>query len=320
MKKNAEVIKHSSAIQITNNITLLQRRAWNVLLASAYNDLMVDEKHHIKIKELEQSLNFDSRNQKYLKETLEALATTGVKWDVLKKDGSSEWGIVPLLAGAVVYKGILTYAFSPFLREKLSNPSMYARISLSMQNRFNSKHALALYELFVDYFDIKRGRGETPAIAIGDFRDLMGLKKNEYTEFKRMNTRVIKEPLLEINSVSDLEVRVEYKREKRKVAALKFHIRRKEDSVALMPKTKSLTAEEKKQVDDWADNYERVFEALSENEQSDIMETAFEELPDFLKQYRGGRKEIVEKALMPNWIHMRNKILDERYPEQTQRE
>ena len=31
-KPKREVIKHSAAIQIENNITLLQRRAWNVLL------------------------------------------------------------------------------------------------------------------------------------------------------------------------------------------------------------------------------------------------------------------------------------------------
>jgi len=35
-KPRQEVIKHSAAIQIENNITLLQRRAWNVLLYHAY--------------------------------------------------------------------------------------------------------------------------------------------------------------------------------------------------------------------------------------------------------------------------------------------
>ena len=39
MKDKTEVIKHSAAIQIQNNITLLQRRAWNVLLANAYDEL-----------------------------------------------------------------------------------------------------------------------------------------------------------------------------------------------------------------------------------------------------------------------------------------
>ena len=33
------VIKHSAAVQISNSINLIQRRAWNILLANAYYDL-----------------------------------------------------------------------------------------------------------------------------------------------------------------------------------------------------------------------------------------------------------------------------------------
>ncbi len=38
-----DVIKHSAAIQIQNNVTLLQRRAWNVLLANAYDELPIQD-------------------------------------------------------------------------------------------------------------------------------------------------------------------------------------------------------------------------------------------------------------------------------------
>src|SRR5881409_208445 len=51
-----EVVKHSAAIQIQNNITLLQRRAWNVLLANAYDALPTEERHRIKIKDLTRAL------------------------------------------------------------------------------------------------------------------------------------------------------------------------------------------------------------------------------------------------------------------------
>ncbi len=42
-----EVIKHSAAIQIENNITLLQRRTWNALLYNAYDELETKEEHAI---------------------------------------------------------------------------------------------------------------------------------------------------------------------------------------------------------------------------------------------------------------------------------
>ena len=47
-----------------------------------------------------------------------------------------------------------SYAYGPSLREKLHNPRMYARLCLALQNRFSSKHALALWELFVDYLGV----------------------------------------------------------------------------------------------------------------------------------------------------------------------
>ena len=39
LAKINEVIKASPAIQIQSRISLLQRRAWNVLLANAYSEL-----------------------------------------------------------------------------------------------------------------------------------------------------------------------------------------------------------------------------------------------------------------------------------------
>ena len=51
------VIKHSSAVQITNKINLLQRRAWNILLANAYETLLDKDEYSVKIRELMDSDN-----------------------------------------------------------------------------------------------------------------------------------------------------------------------------------------------------------------------------------------------------------------------
>ena len=63
-----EVIKASPAIQIQSKITHLQRRAWNVLLANAYNELPDKDVHSVSMVELAAKLSFDSGNQEYLKE------------------------------------------------------------------------------------------------------------------------------------------------------------------------------------------------------------------------------------------------------------
>ena len=138
MPDKKEVIKHSAAVHIQNNITLLQRRSWNVLLANAYDELPTEEEHHIAVKDLARMLDFDSKNDNYLKEALEALVGCKVKWNVLDKDGEEEWGVTTLLARAKIRRGICTYAYSPELRRRLHNPRMYARINLGMQNKFES--------------------------------------------------------------------------------------------------------------------------------------------------------------------------------------
>jgi hypothetical protein len=136
---------------------------------------------------LTKKLEFDSKNDDYLKEALEALVGCKVKWNVLDKDNKWEWGVTTLLAHATIKDGLCTYSYSPPLRERLHNPNIYARISLSMQNKFDSKHALALWELCLDSLDRPKQYGETPWIPLETFRELMGIAEEMYPEFKKLN-------------------------------------------------------------------------------------------------------------------------------------
>lgn len=225
-EQKKEVIKHSAAIQIQNGITLLQRRAWNVLLYNAYNELPIAEAHCISVLDLAHILEYDSHNHEYLKEALRALVTCGVEWNLLGKDGAEAWGVTTLLAHAEIEGGVCSYSYSLPLRQRLHNPSMYARLDLNLQNRFESKHAQALWELCVDYLGNQRDYGETPYIGLEQFRKLMGIAEGAYVLFKLLSQWVLKPAAAEINRVSDFHVEVEYQREGRKVTALKFKIRR----------------------------------------------------------------------------------------------
>jgi hypothetical protein len=222
-----EIIKHSAAIQIENNITLLQRRTWNALLYNAYGELETKEEHSIPIKRLAHLVGYDSHDMGYLKQAALAMLRCIVQYNVLGKDGSSErWGAMALLAQVDIQKGWFTYAYSPELRRRLHNPAMYARLDLNMQKQFASKHALALWELCADYLGSGRDYGESPFILLAEYRTLMGIADDMYPLFKLFNQRIIKEPIAEINRVSDFLISVTYQRSGRKVTALKFKIRR----------------------------------------------------------------------------------------------
>ena len=219
-----EVIKASPAIQIQSRISLLQRRAWNVLLANAYNELSYKDMHQVSVAELAKKLGFDSNNQDYLKETLEALVDCTVKWNLLNKDNKQVWGVASLLGSAEIENGICTYSFTAHLRLKLHNPRIYAKLNLRLQNRFKSQYALVLWELCFDYFDTDRDQGETPFIPLETFKELIGLEADEYPVFGFLNRDVIKPAIKEINDITNYLVEVEQKRLGRKIAELKFRI------------------------------------------------------------------------------------------------
>ena len=229
-----EVIKHSAAIQIENNMTLLQRRAWNALLYNAYDELDKKEEHQITLQNLAQLVGYDSHDMEYLKEASMAMLRCIVQYNVLGKDGSLErWGATALLAQADIQKkkGLFIYAYSPELRRRLHNPEMYARLDLDLQRQFDSKYALALWELCTDYLGSGREYGETPFIPLETFRRLMGITDGMYPAFMRLNEKVLKPAIVGVNQVSDFRVTMDCQRQGRKVTALKFKMRR----VAMLP-------------------------------------------------------------------------------------
>lgn len=224
LAKINEFVKASPAIQIQSKISLLQRRAWNVLLANAYNELPNQEIHRVSMVELAAKLGFDSKNEDYLKDVLRQLHACTVEWNLLNKDNKGKWGVAGLLASVEIEDGICTYAFAPHLRVQLYNPRVYARLNLRLQNRFKSQYALVLWELCFDYFDTERDQGETPFISLEMFREILGIEHKEYPAFSILNRAVIKPALKEINKKTDYLVEIEQKRVGRRIAELKFRI------------------------------------------------------------------------------------------------
>ena len=226
LAKINEVIKASPAIQIQSRISLLQRRAWNVLLANAYNELPDKDIYSVSIVELAAKLGFGNDNREYLKEVLKSIVDCKVEWNVLGKDKEEEWGVASLLAEVRIRNGICFYQFPHTLRLKLHNPRVYAKLNLRLQNQFRSRYALILWEVCFDYFDTDRDQGETPFIPLEVFRGLVGLEKDEYSVFKELNRNVIKPAIKEINDLTDYHVEVEQKRIGRRIGELKFRITR----------------------------------------------------------------------------------------------
>ncbi|RMF17006.1 MAG: RepB family plasmid replication initiator protein [Candidatus Dadabacteria bacterium] len=222
--------KHTGAVHIANRLTLLQRKCSNVLLHNAFEDLLTEEKHQIRIADLCDALGISTNNYETIKDAIRALTGTLIEWNIFGRDRKNEWTVTSILASARFKDGICEYTYSPHLRELLYNPNIFARLNLQVQRGFGSKHAITLWEFLVSELCVRRADKTVYSdfMLIDQFRELMGLDDGEYAQFRDLNRYVIKAAIAEVNAVSDIEAEVEYKREGRKVVALRFIARRKE--------------------------------------------------------------------------------------------
>ncbi len=241
-----EVIKASAAIHIPHKLTLVQQQLWNVLLAKSFHELDQKEEHELTEQDLLSYFPYETRNTEHLKDCITTIVRTVVEYNILGKDGN-EWGVFSMLAQGSLKNGVCRYAFSPELRRRLQNPAIYAKISLLIQQKFTSKHALSLYELAVDYL----GVGETQWFELHQFREYMGIEAHEYKEYYDFNKRVIQTAMREINKQSDINVSLKTQRQHRKITHLKFLIAKKKDYQLKMPLFEKINVQKPSETKDY---------------------------------------------------------------------
>ncbi len=215
--------KHVAAIHINNRLTLTQRKASNVLLHNAYDDLLTARVHRIRVKDLAEAIGFNTHNLDSLKEALKTLARTVLEWNILDENGAQEeWGATTLLAQAVIKNGYCVYAYSPELCEKLYRPEIYALLNLSIQRKFSSSYALALYENCLRY----RRVGTTGWIGLDILKRLLGISETDayYQDFRKFNDKIIKPAVRQVNDTSDLILEVDFQRDRRRITAVRFRV------------------------------------------------------------------------------------------------
>jgi plasmid replication initiation protein len=227
------LIKHSASIQITNDISFLARRISNVLLANARRMPPQTRMFEIPLSELRRGIEYGSKNISHLKEAIKSLAATVVEYNIFDKDKGNEWGVFSLLSQVKIKDSCVLYWYPPDIQDMLMSPNVYAQLDLAIQNKFTSKHSLALWEYLTDALGSKRLEANI-ILQIADFRKLMSLDPDEYQEFCDLNKRVIQPSVREINAHAKLSVELEIKRKARTPVALIFGVWRMKSMVALI--------------------------------------------------------------------------------------
>lgn len=214
----SELKKHVATVHVSGELSLLERKIVNVLLLNAYDDLLTRKTHRIPVGILSTMLGFDSKNTDALKKALIKVMSTPVSFDLLHDGGDSEWNASPLIGYAGIRSGVCSYEYSDWLAKKLANPEIYTLININVQKQFSGGYSLALYENCLRF----KRTGSTGWISVETWRRLLGAEASTYDEFKHFNGEVIKKSVKEINTVSNILVAPEYKREGRRVTQIRF--------------------------------------------------------------------------------------------------
>jgi len=229
--QNETVKKHVAAIHMSGELSFLGRKMVNVLLLNAYDDLLTRRTHKLPVPYLLSMLGWDgSQNVDDLKDVLMRLASTPVEFNVME-DGKETWRVMSMISFGEIKGGVCTYRYDEYLAERLYDPEVYATISIGMQRRFDGGYALTLYENCLRYKDV----GSTGWWDIGRFRKIVGATAPMYDEFKYLKREVIAKPVEEINRVSDIRVTPEYRKEGRKVTAVRFLVSESPQRTLLKP-------------------------------------------------------------------------------------
>ena len=240
MNSNTIIIdKHSSSIQMSNKISAVQRKSYNYMLKIAKNELKSNSnarKFSITADELLVFFGFGDKHHSYLEKELDKLRKIDVKYNILGKDSKREkWGSFALIAGYQYKKGVIEYSFPHQIEEMILNPKMFAKINLVTIKGLKSKYSIALYELAEDYISV-----QIPKISIENFKELMGLKNNQYSNLKDLKRRVINISIEEINRSDNISFSISYELLKtgRKITHIKFTTHKKEEVLQLKDRQK----------------------------------------------------------------------------------
>lgn len=215
--------KHIGTVHIAAPLSLLQRKAFSVLLFNAYPKLASARTHTIPVDALSELLGYDSKDLGTLKSALRFLVTTPIEWIGADSD---RWAMTTFLSYVEIKGGTCTYRYDEFLAEKLYQPEVYARINLGVLRHFQSKYAVALYENCARYRPNGAFPGGTPDWSLEEFRLIMGVKDVPlFGEFKRINAKIIQPAIKEINTYSDIILTPVLRKEGRSFVGIRFDVK-----------------------------------------------------------------------------------------------
>lgn len=229
--------KHVTLIHAHSNMSLLQRKAFNFLLTVASKIKPEDYNQsgsidcRTTLKELKDSINFNSKNTKYLKESIDSLASLSIEWNILMDKLPSDISFMNLriLHGSPIFSkdGSLEFSFHKYIFRLIGSPDIYGTIDMSCQSRFESRYSHALYENSTRILNMINSK----VVDLNDLKRILGVRGNSYVSTREFNKKIVKPALEEVNDRSDFIVTLNPLTEGRRVKAFEVSVGAKKRTI-----------------------------------------------------------------------------------------
>ena len=216
----------------SSKITVLARKAYNVLLYIAQEQGIEQEIFRAPLQSILRGVDFNSNAREIVKQHLRAMVSTTVEWQSPTAGEGEAWNVAGLLAHAKVYKqsgeNWVEWSFAPNIKQELLEPQRFARLRLDVISQLRRHSGVVLYEICARYRDIGlTARQPWPwwrPVLTGS-PDTEDSVKQEYRFFKR---DVLKLAIAEINAVTDLDVELIEHKAGRFIADIQFRVAKKQ--------------------------------------------------------------------------------------------
>ncbi len=224
MKKSSLVVQSNKLVESRYSLTLGEQRLVLAMVSKIHKDDRDFYDYKIQIKELALILDIDIKNayreaDKITERLMERVLRIPQKnGDLLK---------IHWVTSALHKKGSLELSFNPKLKPYLLQlQTEFTDYRLTIITQFQSIHSIRIYQLLKQYRKI--GFRE---FRVEELKEILGIKKEEYTEFKRFRGRVLNQAKKEFEKKNkkgyhqcDFTFKLETIREGRKINKVKFII------------------------------------------------------------------------------------------------
>lgn len=216
--------RNNITIHVNSGLGLFGRKIINACFYVAKPYVLERDLHEVSLDYFKWLCKLEnSNNHSYLKRELTKVQQTLIQINIIDPEHPDRdfWHSIPFISSFTIKGSKLYFRLPEELRRPLHDPRQYTYLSLRIINYFTSEYALTLYERLASW----KYLGKTHWMTVDEFRQITNTQdQKSYDEFKFLRARVLNPAVKQINEYSDIRVKVEVKREGKRISHLRFWI------------------------------------------------------------------------------------------------